>query len=90
MIVDVIPKFVSDGKVFLLDFHASFDRFSSFHSFLDNFMHLIEVDSCLSNEIVVPNKISIPYLHCKDVRIHIFRFGRIENWEFKSIIETSN
>ena len=55
MIVDVIPKFVSDGKVFLLYFHASFDRFSSLHSFLNDFMHLIEVDSGFSYEIVISN-----------------------------------
>ena len=89
VIVDIIPEFVGNGKVLLFHLHAGLDSFSSLDCLLNDLMDNIQVDSCLSNQVVIPNQVSIPDLNSKNIRIHIFRFRRIKDWEFKTIVETS-
>ena len=90
VIVNIIPKFICDGEILFLDFHTCLDRFSPFYSFLDDFVNLIQIDSCFSNQVVVANQVSVPNLNSKNIWIHILRFWRIKYREFETIVETSN
>ena len=90
VIVDIIPKLISDGEILFFNFHTCLDRFSSFDSFLNYFVNLVQVDSSFSNQIIVSNQISIPNLNSENIWIHILRFRRIKYWEFETVVKTSN
>lgn len=87
MIVDVEPKLVSDCKIFLLDLHAGLDRLSPLYGLLDNLMNVVHIDTSLTYQVVKPDQISVPNLYCEDVRVHIFRLGRVEHWKLEPIVE---
>jgi len=84
------PKSISNCEILLFYFHISLHWFSSFYCFLYYLMYFVKIDSCLTYQIVETNQISIPYLNCKYVGIHILRFRRIVDRKFKSIIEITN
>lgn len=90
MIENIEPKLVCRLHIFLDDFLYCRYWFLSLDSFLDQFVHLIQVDSGLSNEIIEPNHIFVPDLDSKNVRVHVFGFGRVEDGELEAVVEVTN
>lgn len=89
VVVDVEPKLVSDGKVFLLDLHTGLDGLSPLDGLLDDLVNVVHIDTSLPDQVVKPDQISIPNLYCEDVRVHVFRLGRVEHRELEPIVEVS-
>ena len=88
---DVEPEAISNGEVLLFDLHLCLHRFSlSFDCLLDDPMDFVEIDPCLSYQVVVSNEVSIPNLNSEDVRVHIFWLWRVVDWELEPVIEVSD
>ena len=90
MVEDIKPKSLSNCEILLFYFHTCLNWLSSLYCFLDYLVYFVKIDSCLTYQVVETNQISVPDLNCKNVGIHILRFRRIVNREFKSIVEITN
>lgn len=90
LVVNIKPKSISDYKIFLLDFHCSLDCFPSLDRFLDNFVYFVEIYPSLSYQVVETNDILVPDLQDEDIRVHIFGFRRVFDFELESIVKAAH
>lgn len=53
-------------------------------------MYFVQINPGLSDQIVISNKISIPYLHRKYIGVHVLGFGRVADWKLEAIVEVAS
>lgn len=87
LVVHVEIEAVGGVHPFLNDLHVGFRGLFAFDCLFNQPMDSVEVDSALPDQVVIAHDVFVPYLHCEDVRIHLFRFGWVVHIKLPAPVE---